>query len=244
MTMSARVPTRRSLVLGGGGALLVGAFGIATAPTASAAYTRVLAIGMRGSDVSELQRALNESGFWCGGVDGAFGSLTQQAVWALQKSYGAARTGKVDSATWQRAMSRKRPTPRYPTLNGIEVDLTRQLLMVVRSGKVVVTLNTSTGNGETFPFNGGTATATTPKGTYRILRKSPKETSTSPWVTGELGSMYKPRYFTWSGHAIHGSTSIPPYPASHGCCRLSTAGHDLLLRSGYLGILTTYVRIY
>ncbi|MDP8987655.1 MAG: L,D-transpeptidase family protein, partial [Actinomycetota bacterium] len=35
-----------------------------------------------------------------------------------------------------------------------------------------------------------------------------------------LGKLYNPVYFTGSGIAIHGSTSVPTYPASHGCVRI------------------------
>jgi lipoprotein-anchoring transpeptidase ErfK/SrfK len=43
--------------------------------------------------------------------------------------------------------------------------------------------------------------------------------------TLELGSMYRPKYFR-GGWAVHGSGSIPPWPASHGCVRVSNAAMD------------------
>jgi lipoprotein-anchoring transpeptidase ErfK/SrfK len=33
--------------------------------------------------------------------------------------------------------------------------------------------------------------------------------------------LWRPKYFTWTGIAVHGYTSVPPYPASHGCARVS-----------------------
>ena len=40
---------------------------------------------------------------------------------------------------------------------------------------------------------------------------------------GQLGTLYRPKYFHPDGIAFHGYTSVPPYPASHGCVRLTTA---------------------
>ena len=31
--------------------------------------------------------------------------------------------------------------------------------------------------------------------------------------------MYRPNYF-YGGYAVHGMTSVPAYPASHGCVRM------------------------
>lgn len=243
--MSAQL-SRRSLVLATGGTAL-GAAALATsAGAAEAASFRTLRVGMTGSDVLKLQQALAASSFWCGTPDGSFGPATQQAVWALQKAYAYPRYGYVDYGTWTRAMSRRVTLARYTssTSNGVEIDLKRQLLLIVRGGKVKYTLNTSTGSGQRFQYpNGNWATAITPRGTFRIFRKSYNEGS-SGWVTGPLGSMYKPRFFTSDGIAIHGSTSIPAYPASHGCCRLSVGAQNMLLANNLIPIGNTTVRIY
>lgn len=39
--------------------------------------------------------------------------------------------------------------------------------------------------------------------------------------------LYRPRYFV-GGYAIHGSPSIPPFPASHGCARVSNAAINFI----------------
>lgn len=44
--------------------------------------------------------------------------------------------------------------------------------------------------------------------------------------------MYRPGFYD-RGWAIHGSSSIPPYPASHGCSRISTAAADMLWKDGW-----------
>jgi lipoprotein-anchoring transpeptidase ErfK/SrfK len=45
--------------------------------------------------------------------------------------------------------------------------------------------------------------------------------------TLELGDMWRPKYFN-GGIAVHGSPSVPPYPASHGCVRVSNAAMNWL----------------
>jgi hypothetical protein len=54
--------------------------------------------------------------------------------------------------------------------------------------------------------------------------------------------LYRPKYFR-GGIAVHGSGSIPAYPASHGCARVSNAAMDLLWSSGSAA-LGTSVRAY
>jgi lipoprotein-anchoring transpeptidase ErfK/SrfK len=40
-----------------------------------------------------------------------------------------------------------------------------------------------------------------------------------------LGTLWRPRFFT-GGYAIHGDSSVPPYPVSHGCVRVSNEAID------------------
>jgi lipoprotein-anchoring transpeptidase ErfK/SrfK len=108
----------------------------------------------------------------------------------------------------------------------IEVDKTRQLLHVIRGGKTLYTVNTSTGSD--IPYtepdrrNGGTTSGDshTPIGRYKVYHEY-----SDGWESGQLGELYRPKYFN-GGIAVHGSNSIPNYPASHGCVRVSTAFMD------------------
>lgn len=237
--------TRRTILLGGAAAAIAGTsvpFIAGRAEAAAVPFPGTLRYGARGSAVTTVQQALAGAGFWLGSADGSFGPLTQQAVYALQKANGYSRTGVVDATTWNRAMMRVRPQPRYAGVAGLEVDLHRQLLMVVSGGLAQMTINTSTGSGATFYSGGRRLRAVTPTGTHRIYRKSGSEGS-SGWVYGSLGAMYRPRFFTTAGHAVHGSTSIPPYAASHGCCRVSVQAQDQMLATNSVGI-GHYLRIY
>ncbi|GAB3582231.1 L,D-transpeptidase family protein [Calidifontibacter terrae] len=236
--------SRRVVLLGGGAAMAAASipFVASRAEATTVPFPGRLQLGSRGAAVTTLQAALGGAGLWLGSYDGSFGPMTQQAVLAIQKVHGLARTGAVDETTWNSAMLRVRPTPRYPSSVGLEVDLNRQLLMVVGGGLAQMTINTSTGSGAYFYSGGRRLRAITPTGTFKIYRKSTNEGS-SGWVNGTLGAMYRPRFFTTVGHAIHGSTSIPAYPASHGCCRVSVQAQDKMLSTNEVGI-GRYVRIY
>jgi len=228
MTSSDPALLSRRAVLAGGlalGALMATGPLPGTAEPALAA-TRNLRRGDRGSDVAALQRRLNALGFWCGAVDGVFGHLTQQAVWAVQKHNRLVRDGIVGPMT-RGALSRGSiPKPVSITGSGVEVHLRRQLLLVVSGGRTEVTLNTSTGNGQYYWYRGRRYRAVTPTGWYQVY-----STYSKGWQHGPLGSLYRPMYFNGE-IAVHGSTSIPTYPASHGCCRVSVGAMDMLWSTG------------
>lgn len=100
---------------------------------------------------------------------------------------------------WASTSARHRAPPDH-----IEVDTERQLVLVVEDGRVARVVNTSTA---------GVPGYHTPNGVFRIFRRV-AGIDTSP-----LGQLYDPLYF-YRGYAVHGSTDVPPYPASHGCVRL------------------------
>jgi hypothetical protein len=48
---------------------------------------RILNYGAQGKDVAQLQKLLNQAGFYFGEEDGAYGPLTEEAVFLFQKAY-------------------------------------------------------------------------------------------------------------------------------------------------------------
>ena len=180
-----------------------------------------LRVGDRGPEVLTLQKRLSALGYWLGQPDGHYGSLTQQAVWALQKTAGISRDGKVGPRTQRALDDGVRPAARLAG-TGVEVDLKRQVLLIVRGGRVTHILNTSTGGGYEYERkDGSTGTARTPKGTFHVGYVVDGRDE------GFLGEMWRPRYFN-GGYAVHGSPSIPPWPASHGCARVSNAAMNMI----------------
>jgi peptidoglycan hydrolase-like protein with peptidoglycan-binding domain len=205
-------------------------------PTPSATPTPVprttLVLGDSGDRVQALQKRLSELGYWLGDVDGRFGPLTQQAVYALQKTARITRDGIVGPNTLRALEQGVRPSASIGT--GIEVDLGRQVLLVVRGGKVTLALNTSTGNGEPYTTTFGTpAIAHTPTGTYTFQRR------VDGMAESSLGKLWRPVFFTSTGYAVHGSSSVPPWPASHGCVRVSNAAIDMIWARGLAPIGST-----
>jgi peptidoglycan hydrolase-like protein with peptidoglycan-binding domain len=195
-----------------------------------------LELGEGGDAVMALQQRLHDLGYWMGEPDGSYGQLTRQAVMAFQKYEGLGRDGVAGPATQERLAVANRPTARGG--GGLEIDLDRQVLLVVASGgQVQWVINTSTGNGDAYDSpSGGTGIARTPAGQFAIQRE----------VDGvreaPLGTLYRPKYFT-GGIAIHGSGSIPAQPASHGCARVTNSAMDMLWSSG-AAALGTPVWVY
>jgi hypothetical protein len=176
--------------------------------------------------VEGAQSKLMGSGFWLDAVDGIWGPNTQQAIYAFQKYQGMARTGCADAATVQAISSFNEPltTPAGAPVTGATVDQTRQLLFVTDGGAVEWVFNTSTGDQVPWMEGSYSGTSITPNGEFTINRAIDAMHSS----TLGLGSMYRPRYFATGGYAVHGSSSVPPYAASHGCVRVSNDAMDFI----------------
>ena len=160
----------------------------ATAAPAQPDPTAVLRLGDSGPAVMALQQRLTELGYWLGRADGSYGQLTRQAVMAFQKAENVTRDGVAGPQTRRLLPTASRPTSRTTSGDLIEVDLERQLLLVVRGGQVHWAFNTSTGNGETYARpSGGSGVARTPRGDFRIERQI------NGLRRAELGLLYRPK---------------------------------------------------
>lgn len=189
-----------------------------------------LQVGDSGPAVTDLQRRLQELGYWLGGANGTYDHLTRQAVIAFQGVEGLARDGVAGPQVREALPRAQRPTPVSHHANGIEIDLQRQVLKVVENGQVRWTLHTSTGTGERYTQpDGDKAIAATPTGEYVIERRI------DGWRESDLGRLYRPAYFV-GGVAIHGYHNVPPYPASHGCTRVTMEAIDFLWAQGYVDV--------
>lgn len=164
--------------------------------------------------IYETERLLSERGYWITKVDKTKDASTYHALVAFQKVEGRKRTGILTVQELEAIRAASRPKAFFSGAAHIEVDLARQVLFLVNaSGVVTHILPVSTGSGETYFENGKKQIAYTPRGVFKITRQI-KGTRRAP-----LGLLYDPNYFS-GGVAIHGSNSIPFYPASHGCVRI------------------------
>ena len=172
----------------------------------SAALTR--------EEILEAEQSLSNLGYWTGPIDGKMDPVSHDALIAFQKVEGRKITGRLTQEELQAIRSASRPLPLEGGDAHVEVDLSRQVLFFVDSnGEVSKILPVSSGSGEEFTSEGWTRRAVTPTGRFKIYRK------VDGWRTAPLGKIYYPNYFL-SGVAIHGSSSVPARPASHGCIRI------------------------
>lgn len=197
-----------------------------TTTTTSPPAPPLLARGAVGDEVVVLQTRLRDLGYWLESVNGTFDSETTHAVIAFQKTKGLERDGVVGPATRAALATATRPGARSTSGHVIEIDLTRQLLLDVSNGRVTWAFDTST----------GAIAGTTPRGHWQVFRE------VDGYVYGSLGVLYRPQFFH-GNVAIHGNPNVPPYPASHGCVRLTNAATDWLWASGDLA-LGTAVWVY
>ena len=166
-------------------------------------------------DAREAEKLLAGLGYWILKVDGRADASTRHAIMAFQKVEGRKRTGVLSSADMQALRKASAPQARHATGTvHVEVDLTRQVLFLVNSdGSVTRILPVSSGNEKKYFDQGKWQIAHTPRGQFRIVHRINGVRKAS------LGDLYYPNYF-YGGVAIHGSNSIPAFPASHGCVRI------------------------
>lgn len=172
---------------------------VAGAPAQAAA-----ASGCRPS-VRALQHRLTSLGYPVGRIDGCDGPGTRAAVMALQRTHGLASDGIAGPAV-RRALARPVPVISAWARGGsrMEVDLRRQVMLEIRSGRVVRVYAVST----------GAPGFSTPAGRFRVQRKEQRSWSTQyevwlPWAS----------YFH-NGVAVHAG-DVSRVRASHGCVRVA-----------------------
>ncbi|HJV09714.1 MAG TPA: L,D-transpeptidase family protein [Acidimicrobiales bacterium] len=165
--------------------------------------------------VRALQERLAELGYDVGTPDGRWGARTTYSLMAFQKVEGLTVDGEDGPQTQAALATASTPGPMMaggaPTR--IEIDVARQVLFHWVNGSLARILPVSTGNNERYCVDGECSVAVTPGGSFRIGRKA------VGLEVAPLGELWWPMYFN-GGIAIHGSPSVPAYPASHGCIRI------------------------
>lgn len=194
-----------------------------TAPASAAPPTTTTTVpadgrllpGMQGEPVRALQQRLVALHYDPGPVDGRYGGGLTSAVMAFQKVAGMPRNGRATVDVLAAVAAATDPAPLLPDggPTRIEVDFKRQVLFFYKDGVLQRIIPVSTGNGKKYCEDGICGVAVTPSGSFRIERRIKGKRKSY------LGLLYDPLYF-YGGFAIHGSPSVPGYPASHGCVRI------------------------
>ncbi len=200
----------------------LGAASPATAVQVLALPASGLRQGASGPAVSALERLLLAQKADVGRLDGVFDADLRHALTAFQKSQGLPRTGVYDATTRARLSSPLPVRLRYPAPGrAVEVDLVKQVLYLSEAGRLARIVDISSGNDQPYTSQGVDYRAFTPTGRFRIERKI------DGIRVSHLGELYRPAYF-FRGWAVHGSPSVPAYPASHGCIRVTNSAQDRL----------------
>jgi len=185
--------------------VLIATASVFTAEARTAALTR--------AEVREAERRLADLGYWTGSVDGRFDDATRFALIAFQKWEGRPITGKLTMEELEALRNAAAPKARDPGYAHFEVDIDRQVLLIVDEQGSVRVLPVSTGSDKEFMDQGQMSVAYTPRGRFVVYDK------TYGWENGDLGSVYYANYIS-GGVAIHGYLTVPTQPASHGCIRI------------------------
>ena len=164
-------------------------------------------------EIKEAERLLSEQGFWTGPIDGIFDAGSRAALIAFQKWHGLDVRGELTTEELAAIRASASPRARELGYEHVEVDLDRQVLMLVDEDGGVRVLPVSTGNNQTFMDEGQESVAYTPRGRFLVYYKE------TGWKSGSLGRTYYANFIS-GGVAIHGSRSVPNEPASHGCIRV------------------------
>jgi lipoprotein-anchoring transpeptidase ErfK/SrfK len=164
------------------------------------------------AQVKEAERRLSDLGYWTGAVDGRLDAVSRSALISFQKWEGRPTIGRLTIAELEAIRGAEAPAPRDGSYEHVEVDLDRQVLLIVNDSGAVRVLPVSTGTDKQFVYDGETSIAYTPRGRFVVYDKG------VGWEDN-LPGMYYANYIS-GGIAIHGSYNVPVQPASHGCIRI------------------------
>ena len=215
------------------------------APSASAAapYSPVgstlvdARTGDEGAHVAALQAMLRRLKMYRGEVNGRFGVETQVAVMTFHKYFRLDRSWEFEARDWWHAleMSDDHGIPDRPSEpDRVEIDIGRQLLFIVRDHEVTDISAISSGGSYTYwsERNQADVRAATPRGDFPLLWFGSgwrEDTTTGWWVYNYWA--FTPYY------GLHGYRTVPAYPASHGCVRVTTWDADWLAPRLAVGLM-------
>ncbi len=175
---------------------------------------------VRTPTLREVQQELVDLGFMAQtGVTGVADMQTSTAVLGFEKWTGLPRDGSLGPGVVAALSRATRPEPKlHKPGRRIEVQLGRQLALLIQDNRVVRAVHISSG-----------AYGKTPTGSFRVFRKERYSWSVPfkvwlPWAS----------YFT-GGVAFHEFGSVPTYAASHGCVRVNHYDAQLLFGFAEMG---------
>ena len=124
------------------------------------------------AQIKEAEQRLADLGYWTGTVDGVVDAGSRSALIAFQKWEGRPVTAKLTLAELEAIRAAEGPKAREPGYEHIEVDLDRQVLLIINEEGGVRVLPVSTGSGKPFVVDGQTSIAYTPRGRFVVYDKT------------------------------------------------------------------------
>lgn len=156
--------------------------------------------GDRGPLVKMLNKLLAKQGYYPS-HGSSYSARTGRALLAFRKVHNMARTSQANPSIFKTLAGGEGGFKlKHPGAGKhVEVDLSRQVMVLANKGKAQAI----------FPISSGAAATPTIKGHFKFYRKEPGYNNLR---------MYYSVYFI-RGYATHGFDPDPIYPASHGCLR-------------------------
>lgn len=218
------------------------------------------------AQIAEVQRILTKFAIPVGPVDGIWGPRTAQGMCTFRQIAGlpASRrtiwTSDLAKVRQYHAAYRSLGSIPAPSRNGRSTYLlavkTCQTMLYANGGRYVKVFRISTGKpgygtpsgdyllGSTRP--GWSCSTLYPEGCYQRTVGMNARYTTKGVLYSRYGNMYNKRQIV-GAYMLHGSTSVPTYPASHGCVRVSVADSDWMYRylpNGWHSIYFSIVGAY
>lgn len=206
------------------------------------------------SDVYEAQSIMTQFGIPTGPTDGLWGKQTARGICAFRSIAGLPVNRKAINGKDMVALRNFKSQytsieqiaapPRDGSGTYLVADKTCQVMIYVEGGRYAKVMAISTGKSGSdtrvgsFPL-GGTQRGWHCSGSYPETCATQTAGRFTPM--SDFGNMYNIRH-VYGGVYVHGSTSVPPYPASHGCIRVTTADSDWMFdRVGNNGRPTLHI---
>jgi len=209
---------------------LAGAFAFSSVGTTQAAAPS-------STTVREAQTILTKFGIPTGTIDGVYGANTGRGLCAFRQISGVSWSrSNANSALMTKLRSydstyAKLSAIPAPDRNGhdtyILVNQTCQTLTYVENGYYSRIMTTSTGKSGHRTTNGTYSMGNTQKGWHcsSLYPDCSRQTQGRFATSSSYGNMYNKRS-VYGAVFVHGSTSVPTYPDSHGCIRVTVANSD------------------
>lgn len=227
------------------------------AVVAAVLLTPLSASAATSSDVREAQTIMTKFGIPTGKIDGDYGPNTARGLCAVRQMAGwSPNRNNVDGPlmsklrTWNKYSSLRQI--KAPTLAGKSTYLLVlqkcQAILYVQNGVYHRVMAASTGTNAAQSDDG--ESHKTPNGSWYLGYTSRTDGHPTGWSCSTLypescrrhpgvgvnskysdyGNMYNKRSIV-GDVLLHGSTSVPPRPASHGCVRVTIADSDWMFRN-------------